>query len=422
MISYIRGYYVITIEGIATEQFLNNLIRNKVNVYNITRISNTKIQLHVDRRDIKLFKNVYRGNKFDIKIKQKTGFPFVAKRVYKYKGMWICSILSLFLLMFTSQFVTDIYIQCPEGIKEETLRKELYDIGLKPGIYKKNIDRKEIRDHIMTEFQEVAYISVNVKGTNIFVTITKKAEALKTTEQSNYCNIIAQKNGIIEKVIPRSGNQVAQPGAIVSKGDILITGANTKSTPEVLARTFYESKKSASYIETEKEKTGQSKKVYTFSFYDKKYTIRRKIKYKDYVVENKEHKLAVGNYTFPLRVNVSIFHETKNIEVKKDVEELKKDLADKSKKEIEYMIPASAKILKVEDDYNVNKNILEYVLTVHTMENIGEVYPLTKAQAEQLIKEQGHKEDEDPVPSNPEKRPIDDIRNQFKEEDIKEGN
>lgn len=413
MISYIRGYYVITVEGIGTERFLNHLIRNKINVYNVTKISNTKIQFHVDRQDMKLFKQVYKGSNFEVKVKQKTGIPFIMKRIYKYKGMWICAILSLCLLMLTSQFVTDIYIQSPEGIKEEELRKELYEAGLKPGIYKKGIDRKEIRDQIMKEFDEVAYVSINVKGTNIFVTITKKAETLKSTEESNYCNIIAEKNGIIEKVIPRSGNAAVKPGDIVQKGDMLITGANSKSVPEVWASTFYEVKKSASYIDTEKEKTGESKKVYTFSFYDKKYTLRRNIKYSDYVIENKEHKLTIGDYTFPLKINVSTFYETKNVKVEKDKEELKKELSKQVLNELDYIIPASAKIVDVKHNYNLNKNVLEYSITVQTSENIVQIYPLTKAQAEQFINEEKSKEGEESVPSNPQKIPKNDIRNEI---------
>ncbi|WKK91902.1 hypothetical protein Q0Y04_17170 [Clostridioides difficile] len=35
--------------------------------------------------------------------------------------MWICALVSLFLLMSTSQFVTDVYIQSPEGIKKKLL-------------------------------------------------------------------------------------------------------------------------------------------------------------------------------------------------------------------------------------------------------------------------------------------------------------
>ncbi|MGL5312881.1 MAG: sporulation protein YqfD [Peptostreptococcaceae bacterium] len=429
MISYIRGYYVITVEGIGVERFLNHLIRNGIKVYNVNKISNTKIEFCVDRQDMKNFKQAYRGSNYEIKVKQKTGMPFILKRIYKHKGMWICAIVSLFLLMLTSQFVTDIYIQVPEGIKKEEIRKELYEAGLKPGVYKKSIDRKELRDHIMLTFDQVAYMSINVKGTNIFVTVTKKAETLKTEEQSNYCNIIAKKNGIIEKVIPRSGNAVKNTGDIVQKGEVLISGADTKSVPEVWASTFYEVTKSASYEDTKKEKTGEKKNVYTLSFYENKYTIRRNIDYKDYTIENKEHKLSLGDYTFPIKINVSTFYETKNVQVKKDKDELKKDLSDKALKELDYIIPASARIVDVKHNYKVgNNNMLEYSITVQTSENIAKVNPLTKSEAEQIIKEQNTPKDgSEVVPSNPEKRPINDIRNEFEnnnssQDDTKEEN
>ena len=321
-----------------------------------------------------------------------------------------------------------IYIQVPEGIKKEDIRKELYQVGLKPGVYKKSIDRKEIRDHIMLKFNDVAYLSINVKGTNIFVTVTKKAETLKSVEQSNYCNIIAKKDGIIEKVIARSGNSVVQKGDIVRKGDVLINGSNNKSIPEVWATTFYEASKSASYEEVVKEKTGNKKNVYTLSFYDNKYTIRRNIKYNDYVIENQEYKLSLGNYTFPLKLKVSTFYETEDKKIEKDKEQVKKELKEKTLKELDYIIPASARIVDSKHDYKVNKNMLEYTITVQTSENIANVYSLSKAEAENMIREQNtHKEGEEVVPSNPEKRPINDIRNEFentnnKEDDNKDQN
>ncbi|SCH37730.1 sporulation protein YqfD [uncultured Clostridium sp.] len=417
MISYIRGYYVITVEGVGTERFLNYLIRNNINVYNVNRISNTKIQFCVDRKDISDFKKAYRGSNFQIKVKQKTGIPFVLKRIYKYKGMWICAIISLTILMTTSQFVTDIYIDCPEGIKQEEVRTELYKLGLKPGIYKKNIDRKKIRDSIMVTFEDVAYISLNVKGTNVFVTITKKAETLSSKEESNYCNIIAEKNGIIEKVIPRSGNSVVAEGDIVQSGDLLVSGSNTKSLPEVWATTFYEVKKSASYIENKKEKTGKSKNVYTISFYDKIFNIRKNIKYKDYIIENKELKLKIGNYTFPIKIKVSTFYEVETTKIEKDENELKKELKEQALKELDYIIPASAKYTDVKDKYKINKNVLEYIVTVYTSENIAKVYPLSKSEAEQLIIDENKSKEEsgEVVPSDPSRRLINDIRNEIQE-------
>ena len=55
---------------------------------------------------------------------------------------------------------------------------------------------------------------------------------------------------------------------------------------------------------------------------------------------------------------------------------------------------------------------------MHTSENIAEVYPLSKSEAEQIIKEQNKKNEEsgESVPSNPSKRLINDIRNEFEED------
>ena len=421
MISFIRGYYTVTVEGLGTESFLNYLIRNKIYVYNVNRIENTKIQFNIDRDNFRKLKKIYRSNKFDIKVKKKTGIPFIARRIYTYRGMVICGIISLIILMSTSQFVTDVYITAPEGIDKAALKKELYIQGVKPGVYKKTIDRKVVRENIMSKFDQIAYVSINVKGTNIFVNITKKDESQNSEENSNYCNIIATKDGIIEKVVPRSGEALVEEGDIVKKGDVLINGANTTALPEVWATTFYEAKKSSNFIDVKNQRTGNKKNVYTISFYDKKYKILRNIKYRDYEIENNIKELRIGDYTFPVKITVSTFYEVKKVENKIDVEKLKKELSSKVLKQLEYTIPVSARILDVKDKYNVDKSMIEYVVTVTTKEDIAKLDILTKSEAEAIIKsniEKKNQEDGEQKISNPEKRPINDIRNEFKE-DIK---
>ena len=403
VISFIRGYYTVIVEGLGTESFLNYLIRNKIYVYNVNRIEKTKIQFDIDRNNFKKLKKIYRNNKFDIKIKKQTGIPFIARRIYTYRGMVICAIISLIILMSTSQFVTDVYITAPEGIDKQALKKELYIQGVKPGVYKKSIDR------------------INVKGTNIFVNITKKDESQNADENSNYCNIIAEKDGIIEKVVPRSGEAIVDEGDIVKKGDVLINGANTSALPEVWATTFYEAKKTSNYIDVKNQRTSNKKNVYTISFYDKKFKILRNIKYKNYEIENKTHELKLGDYTFPIKITVSTFYEVKKVENKIDVQKLKEELSSQVLKELEYKIPVSARIIDSKDKYNVGKNMIEYVVTVTTKEDIAKLDILSKSEAESIIKsneEKKSKEEGEQKPSNPENRPINDIRNEFKE-DIK---
>ncbi len=422
MISFIRGYYTLTVEGLDTESFLNYLIRNKIYVYNVDRINKTKVQFDIDSSNLKELKKIYRGNKFNIKIKKKTGIPFIAKKIYTYKGMVICALVSLIILMSTSQFVTDIYITAPEGIDKAALKKELYIQGVKPGVYKKNIDRKVVRDNIMIKFNDIAYVSINVKGTNIFVNITKKDESKNSDENSNYCNIVATKDGIIEKVIPRSGEAIVQEGDIVKKGDILINGANTSAIPEVWATTFYESEQSLNYIDIKNQKTGKKKNVYTISFYDKKYKILRNIKYKDYEIENSIKQIKIGDYTFPIKITISTFYEVTKTENKVDVQKIKEELYSLVKKELEYKIPVSAKYVNVKDKYSVSKDEVKYLVTVTTSEDITKLDILTKDEAESIIKsnlESEKKEEGEQKTSNPKNRPINDIRNEFKEDDIR---
>lgn len=425
MINYIKGYYVLVVEGIDTEKYLNFICKNKISIYNVTRINRTKVEFSVSRGDFKKVKNIYRGNKFDVKIKQKTGIPFLAKRIYRYKIMLLAGIVSLLLLLVTTQFVTDIYIDCPEGIDKDVLQDELKECGLKPGVYKKTIDRKTIRDHIMQEIDEVAYLSINVNGTNVFVTVTKKDDEKTQKVNSNYCNIIAAKNGIIEKVIARSGDAVVSAGDIVKKGDLLIQGANTSSMPEVWATTFYESDQKKPYIQTQNKKTGQSKNVYTITFYDNKYEIMRNIKYKNYVIENNTKEIKLGNYTFPIKILISTFYEVEKKDVKIDVDNLKDELKQKALKDLYYMMPASAKVRDVNYKHKVDKNMLEYIVTVQASEDISKVYSLNKTEINKILQEKSKTEDGESIPSNPEKRPIDDVKNEYdknKKEDSEQSN
>lgn len=422
MISSIRGYYTIIVEGLDTESFLNYLIRNKIYVYNVNRINKTKIEFSINRDNFRQLKKIHRSNKFSIKVKRQTGIPFIVKRIYTYRGMVICAIISFVILMSTSQFVTDVYITAPEGIDKVTLKKELYIQGVKPGVYKKSIDRKVIRNNIMGKFDQIAYVSINVKGTNVFVNITKKDESQNSEENSNYCNIIAKKDGIIEKVVPRSGESIVEEGDIVKKGDVLVNGANTTALPEIWATTFYEAKKSSNYINIKNKRTDNKKKAYTISFYDKKYKILKNIKYKDYEIENKTHQIKLGDYTFPIKITTSTFYEIRKVENKIDVEKIKEKLSNVVLKELEYTIPVSARIVDSEDKYNVNKSMVEYIVTVTANENIAQLKILSKGEAEAIIKsnlEKKKQEEGEQKTSNPKNRPINDIRNEFKEEDIK---
>ena len=58
MINYIKGYYVLVVEGIDTEKYLNFICKNRVPIYNVKRIDKTKVEFSVSRSDLKKIKNI----------------------------------------------------------------------------------------------------------------------------------------------------------------------------------------------------------------------------------------------------------------------------------------------------------------------------------------------------------------------------
>ncbi|SHG91089.1 sporulation protein YqfD [Tepidibacter thalassicus] len=370
MWQYVKGFCIVSIEGLYLEKFINYLVNNGIYLFNIRRISPTKIEAYIYRDDVKNLIYLYKKSDYNLKIKRSIGLPFLMKRIYKRKSLLIGGILSLFILVFLTTFITNVYIDCPEGINKSELRKELYNCGLKPWVNKYMIDKKDIRDSILSKFDDIAYIFINIEGTNAFVEIVKKSEEPEENTKIN-CNIIAKKDGIIEKVIPRSGEALVSKGNIVKKGDVLIAGGNVIAKGEVWARTFYEIKESIEYINKDKIKTGKSKKTYKIKFFNKTYYIKRNIPYKNYYIRKRILKCEYKKFKVPIEVEINTFYEVNVKDNKKDIEKLKNIIRQKALKKIDYLLPVQARIINKKEDYKIKGNVLEFIVTIQALEDIG---------------------------------------------------
>ena len=57
--------------------------------------------------------------------------------------------------------------------------------------------------------------------------------------------------------------------------------------------------------------------------------------------------------------------------------------------------------------------MLEYIVTVQAREDISKVYSLDKTEIGEILEQNSKTQDGEPIPSNPQKRPIDDIKNEY---------
>ena len=113
---------------------------------------------------------------------------------------------------------------------------------------------------------DIAWIGIELKGTNAIVKLVKAEEKPEIVDENEYCNIVSDKNGVITKINAQDGTANVNIGDTVSVGDVLINGwmegkytgvRYVHAKGEVEARVWYTMNKTIEYTTTEKQYTGK---------------------------------------------------------------------------------------------------------------------------------------------------------------------
>ena len=380
--SYILGFLRVSIEGYYIERFINICKNKKVTIWNLKRNSNISLMLNVRINEFKEVCKIAKKTGCKIKIKNKKGMPFLLHRYKKRKIFLILLLFVLIIIGLSSNFVWNVDISIEDNQELANIRENIESAGLKTGVLKSKIDTKEIINKIRLEREDVAWIGIELKGTNAIVKVVKADEKPEIVDESEYCNIVADKTGIITKISAQEGTANVKVGDTVKAGDVLINGwmegkftgvRYVHSKGEIEAKVWYTKSKKIPYTLTEIQNTGNEENKYRIKFgnfeinFPKKYS-----KFKIYDTIETESKIKLfSDFYLPISIVKTTYKEQEEIQKSYTVEEAKnigiKELEEELEKEIE------------NKDNIVNKNINTYeqedgvlvYVTYEVLENIG---------------------------------------------------
>ncbi len=380
--SYILGFLRVSIEGYYIERFINICKNKKVTIWNLKRNSNISLMLNVRINEFKEVCKIAKKTGCKIKIKNKKGMPFLLHRYKKRKIFLILLLFVLIIIGLSSNFVWNVDISIEDNQELANIRENIESAGLKTGVLKSKIDTKEIINKIRLEREDVAWIGIELKGTNAIVKVVKADEKPEIVDESEYCNIVADKTGIITKISAQEGTANVKVGDTVKAGDVLINGwmegkftgvRYVHSKGEIEAKVWYTKSKKIPYTLTEIQNTGNEENKYRIKFgnfeinFPKKYS-----KFEIYDTIETESKIKLfSDFYLPISIVKTTYKEQEEIQKNYTVEEAKnvgiKELEEELEKEIE------------NKDNIVNKNINTYeqedgvlvYVTYEVLENIG---------------------------------------------------
>ena len=380
-IQYLSGYVDIVIEGYYIEKFINICNNEHIELWNIKRENAIKLHTSVEIKNFKLLRNICKKTKCKVKIEKKSGLPFVIKKYKKRKVFIIILLIIIMGIITLSNFIRNIEVEGNSNIPKEELISLASKYGLSVGQWKGKVDEKDVINKIRLERDDIAWVGIDIKGTNAIIKIVEADKKPEIIDEDEYCNIVADKDAMITKVSAQNGTPLVKAGDIVKKGNTLIAGwlegkytgkQYVHSHGDIQAKVWYTTTEKIDLKETKKVETGNTENKYSVKINNFEINLFKSLpKFQKYDTINENKKLKLfSNFYLPFEIVKYTYTEYEENTVVHSIEEAKQMGVDKAAETLKENIEGK-EILDKQVTVKQYNNYIEVQVTYEVEENIG---------------------------------------------------
>ncbi len=371
---FLAGFVTIEVEGFFIERFLN-ICRNKnILLQDLSREMNTYIKVKILKSDFKEIRHIARKTKCKVKIKKKSGIPFVINKYRKRKIFAVAILVIAIFIFITTKFIWNVEIVGNKKIDTEEIKQLVAEYGITEGKLKSDINTQKISNLIRLNRDDIAWIGITLKGTNAIIEIEEVIEKPEIIEKDKICNIVASEDAIISKIIVQNGTARVAVGDEVKKGDLLVEGIMEGTYAEsrkvhaeatILGKKIHEKEKKEAFLQSEKIKTGKAEEKIEICINNFKINFNKGVsKFEKYDTITTNNKLKIfSDFYFPISLKKYTNLEYEIRQKQYSEEELKEKIINSLEMEFE----SEYEISKYEEKYkkkDVYTNIENGEMTV----------------------------------------------------------
>ena len=213
-----------------------------------------------------------------LQLVRRAGLPALLFRYRRRVGVLVGALAAAVVCYLASNVVWDVRVECEGDLDAVQVKRTLSECGLSVGTFLPRLDTDEVESRLLTTANDVAWVSVNRKGTVAYVQVRPLLKPEPVDSAGATVNLIASQDAIIESVRLMAGDVVVRPGDVVRKGQLLIAGVRdiredgyslTEARGEVYARTTHTLTVEIPLVYEQKTYTGAPKAEKTLFFFGK---------------------------------------------------------------------------------------------------------------------------------------------------------
>ena len=291
-IRWLRGYVRLCVKGYSPERFLNMCSYHQLFLWGLEPMGNG-YEMYMSITDFRSLKPLVRKTHTKVLLTGRYGFPFFLSRYRKRKlffaGLFLCAAL----LWTYSLFIWDIHFEGNERYPDTTLAEFLETEGVAPAMLRSRVDCPGIVKAIRKEYNDIVWVSASIDGSRLKIQVKENEDTFPQEEklpsenagvspeqdvssqqedgEEKPVDLIASSDGVITKMVTRSGVPQVHVGDAVKKGDILVLGRVEvlNDSQEVVGYQYHRSDADV-FADTQMEYTDTMSLAYQKKVYDGK--------------------------------------------------------------------------------------------------------------------------------------------------------
>lgn len=327
---YIVGWQRLEVCGYYVEEFLNAVKNENIEIWDIRKKDQCSISFKTHsfsaEKIFDLAESKQSLREMELNVCENCG---LIEDILRYKlrsGLLAGLIFAVAMFVVMTSFIWKIEVTGLTSIPEEMLLEALAEKGIAIGALTTGHDFQQIKYDIIHDFENIAYITVNIKGCKAEVEVDESVLP-PVADDTFPCNIVAADDGQIVLIEAYKGLPQVEKFAAVRKGQLLVSGVYNSnvigyrlvhSEAKIMARMRRTYTEFCPYEFTEIEESGNSDVFYELKIFGLSINLSffNKVNYERYESISEETELRIGeDIVLPISFVKTVLYEQQEREV-----------------------------------------------------------------------------------------------------------
>lgn len=213
---------MIRITGFSMERFMNLASYREILFWDV-RSGGAGIEMKTSLRGLQELEYCAEKTGCRLEIQAYGGLPEKCKRLRGRQAFTAGVLFFAAALYILSSFVWVVRVEGNKRLSTEEILEVCDSVSLRPGAWKAHVDTEAVTQALLAEFSDISWVSVGIRGTDATVKLAETIEKPEVVDKETPCDVIAQKDGVIQQITVERGTPLVEAGDVVQAGDVLIS-------------------------------------------------------------------------------------------------------------------------------------------------------------------------------------------------------